>query len=177
MSITIQSSVIRFLLTTSCTTLLPVHSLSNMQTTFALAAMAAVAYAAPQGVTGDISPSGSPPAGFSTSYADSFQITAVNSTIVTKRDLSKVCEVHAATSLHHTDFNSVMPAQLLRDLSLSPLPTASSPTKMAALGILRPTTNSNSINPHRLEPSILMASLLVATAPLLSVPPQSSTSA
>lgn len=62
-----------------------------MQITFALAAVAAVAYAAPQGsaVTGDISPTGSPPAGFQTTYPDKFQITAVNSTIVTKRDLSK----------------------------------------------------------------------------------------
>jgi hypothetical protein len=63
-----------------------------MQTSFALAAIAAVAYAAPQGgaVTGDISPTGSAPAGFSDTYNGNFQITAVNSTIVTKRDLSKV---------------------------------------------------------------------------------------
>jgi hypothetical protein len=53
-----------------------------MQTTIALfAAVAAVAQAA--------APAGSPPAGFATSYPDSFQITAVNSTVVHKRDLSK----------------------------------------------------------------------------------------
>jgi hypothetical protein len=77
-----------------------------MQTTFALAAIAAVAYAAPQGgaVTGNISPTGSPPAGFQTTYPNKFQITAVNSTIVTKRDLSKVCDLYAANTLHPTDF-------------------------------------------------------------------------
>lgn len=86
LSVTIQSSVIRFLLTISFTTVLPVHSLSNMQTTFALAAaLAGVAYAA--------SPAGSAPAGFVTTYPSPFQITAVNSTVVVaKRDIQKVCD-------------------------------------------------------------------------------------
>lgn len=59
-----------------------------MQTTFALAALAAVAFAAPspQGVTGDITPPGAPPAGFSESYDGKFEITVVNSTFV-KRSL------------------------------------------------------------------------------------------
>jgi hypothetical protein len=63
-----------------------------MQTTLALAAIAAVAYAAPQlPVTEDISPEGPPPAGFSETYPSKFQITAVNVTAApAKRDLSKV---------------------------------------------------------------------------------------
>jgi len=63
-----------------------------MQTTLALAAIAAVVYAAPQGVavTSDISPTGSAPAGFATTYPSSFQITAVNSTVLAaKRDIAK----------------------------------------------------------------------------------------
>jgi hypothetical protein len=59
-----------------------------MQTTFALAALAAVAYAAPQGVTIDISPSSSAPAGCAGSYNGAFEITIINSTIV-KRDTIK----------------------------------------------------------------------------------------
>lgn len=63
-----------------------------MQSTLALAALAAVAYAAPQGVATDISPSGSPPAGFETTGNAPFQITAVNSTVsIAKRHISKVC--------------------------------------------------------------------------------------
>jgi hypothetical protein len=58
-----------------------------MATTFALAALAALAYAAPQGVTTDIAPPGSPPPGFVETYPSSFQITAVNSTVA-KRDLA-----------------------------------------------------------------------------------------
>jgi hypothetical protein len=71
-----------------------------MQTTFALAAIAAVAYAAPQGVavTANISPPGSPPAGFASTYPNKFQITAVNSTIVTKRDLEKVWKLQPSYS-------------------------------------------------------------------------------
>jgi len=45
-----------------------------MQTTLALAALAAVAYAIPQGVTGDITPTASAPAGFSASYNGQFEI-------------------------------------------------------------------------------------------------------
>jgi hypothetical protein len=63
-----------------------------MQSTLALVALAAVAYAAPQGVTADITPAAAAPAGFATTYPGSFQITAVNTTVVTaKRDISKVC--------------------------------------------------------------------------------------
>ena len=60
-----------------------------MQTTFALAALAAVAYAVPQGVTGDTTPSDPAPAGCAASYAGTFQITAVNSHVM-KRDIYKV---------------------------------------------------------------------------------------
>ncbi|PSS28295.1 hypothetical protein M430DRAFT_165380 [Amorphotheca resinae ATCC 22711] len=59
-----------------------------MQTTFALAALAALAYAAPQAVTSNITPTAPAPSGCATSYAGTFQITAVNSTVM-KRDLSK----------------------------------------------------------------------------------------
>jgi hypothetical protein len=65
-----------------------VHSLSNMQTTFALAALAAVAYAAPQGVTVDITPTAPAPAGCTGSYNGQFEITVINGTTA-KRDLSK----------------------------------------------------------------------------------------
>jgi len=59
-----------------------------MQTTFALAALAAVAYAAPQGVTTDITPTTGAAAGCSPSYNGAFEISVVNVT-TTKRDLSK----------------------------------------------------------------------------------------
>lgn len=61
-----------------------------MQTKFALAALAAVAHAVPQAVTGDIAPSAPAPGGCSPNYAGSFQISAVNSTVM-KRDIYKVC--------------------------------------------------------------------------------------
>ncbi|EPE34981.1 hypothetical protein GLAREA_10676 [Glarea lozoyensis ATCC 20868] len=51
-----------------------------MHTTFALAALAAVAYARPQGVTENISPETSAPQGCSPSHSGSFQIQAVNVT-------------------------------------------------------------------------------------------------
>lgn len=84
----LQAIVIRFLhlRPIDCT----VHSLSNMQTTFALAALAAVAYAAPQGVTGDITPTAPAPPGCTGSYNGQFEITIINGTTA-KRDLSKVC--------------------------------------------------------------------------------------
>ena len=64
-----------------------------MQKTLALAALVAVAHAAPQGVTASISPPGSPPPGFSTTYSGSFQIFPANITVVhTKRDVEKVRE-------------------------------------------------------------------------------------
>jgi len=61
-----------------------------MQTTFALAALAAVAYAAPspQGVTADIPAPGYPPAGAATSYPGPFEVTIV-SAASTKRDLTE----------------------------------------------------------------------------------------
>jgi hypothetical protein len=60
-----------------------------MQTTFALAALAAMAYAAPapQGVTQDIPAPGYPPAGAAVSYSGPFEVTIV-SAASTKRDLS-----------------------------------------------------------------------------------------
>jgi hypothetical protein len=61
-----------------------------MQTTFALAALAAMAYAAPQGVSGDISPNAPAPAGCQAAYSGTFQITAVSSNVM-KRDIYKVC--------------------------------------------------------------------------------------
>jgi hypothetical protein len=64
-----------------------VHSF-NMQTTLALAALAAVAYAIPQGVTGVIAPSAAPPAGFSSSYNGQFEISIYKTS---KRDLEVVC--------------------------------------------------------------------------------------
>ncbi|KAK0105510.1 hypothetical protein ONS95_004129 [Cadophora gregata] len=66
----------------SCT----VHSL-NMQTTFALAALASVAFALPQGGPSNKSPDTPSPAGCQKTYNGEFQITIVNgsSTAVTKR--------------------------------------------------------------------------------------------
>jgi len=55
-----------------------------MQTTLALAALAAVAYAIPQGVTGVIAPSDPSPAGFSSSYNGQFEISIYKTS---KRDL------------------------------------------------------------------------------------------
>jgi hypothetical protein len=61
-----------------------------MQTTLAFVALAAVAYAAPQAVTSDISPTASAPEGCATSYSGKFEITAYNESAVAKRDLEKV---------------------------------------------------------------------------------------
>ena len=63
-----------------------------MHSSFAIAALAAVAYAAPrpQGVTEDISPKADAPKGCSESYTGKFQIAAVNTTSVSKRDLEAV---------------------------------------------------------------------------------------
>jgi len=61
----------------------------NMQTTLALAAL--VAGVAAQGVTQTITPTTSAPAGCSPDFTGDFEITAVNSTIVTARSLVKVC--------------------------------------------------------------------------------------
>ncbi|KAE9364917.1 putative cell wall manno protein PIR3 [Stipitochalara longipes BDJ] len=58
-----------------------------MQTTFALAALAAVAYAMPQGVTGDITPTASAPAGFSSSYNGQFEISIYKTS--SKRSLTE----------------------------------------------------------------------------------------
>jgi len=58
-----------------------------MQTTLALAALAAVAYAAPQGVTGDITPTSSAPAGFSPDYSGTFEISIYKATA--KRDITQ----------------------------------------------------------------------------------------
>lgn len=60
-----------------------------MQTTVALVAMAAVAYAAPQGVTAVITPTAAAPAGCATSYSGTFEITALNISSSAKRDLEK----------------------------------------------------------------------------------------
>lgn len=59
-----------------------------MQITLALAALAAVAYAAPQGVTADIAPTTPSPAGCSPAFSGQFEITVV-STASARRDLSK----------------------------------------------------------------------------------------
>lgn len=66
-----------------------------MQYTFALAAaLASLAYAAPQAVTSAISPEASAPAGCAASYSGKFEITAYNeSAAVAKRDLEKVCSI------------------------------------------------------------------------------------
>ncbi|KAL3422675.1 covalently-linked cell wall protein [Phlyctema vagabunda] len=79
-----------------------------MQTTFALAALAAVAFARPQGVTEDIAPSSAPPAGFETTYPGTFQITAVNITSVSKRDLTKRLACSDDASLTITLNNGVL---------------------------------------------------------------------
>lgn len=73
-----------------------VHSL-NMQTTFALAALVAVAYAAPQGVTQDISPPGQPLC--NPTFSGEFQIQAVKP--ATKRDLIEVCIYKTLSSLYY----------------------------------------------------------------------------
>lgn len=63
-----------------------------MQRTLALAALAAVAFASPmpQAVTSAISPESSAPAGCQTSWPGTFEITVVNVTSSSKRDLEKV---------------------------------------------------------------------------------------
>jgi hypothetical protein len=60
-----------------------------MQATFALAALAGIAYAIPQGVTADITPTAGAPAGFSPDYSGQFEISIYKTT--TKRSLAEVC--------------------------------------------------------------------------------------
>jgi hypothetical protein len=71
-----------------------------MYTTFALGALAAVAYAIPQGsaaVTAAISPTASAPTGAQTSYPGAFELTVVNVTSsAAKRGVSKVCRAFSA---------------------------------------------------------------------------------
>jgi cell wall mannoprotein len=74
-----------------------VHSF-NMQTTLALLALAAVAYATPQGVTADITPSSPAPAGFSSSYNGQFEISIYKAG--SKRDLETVCPPSFILMLH-----------------------------------------------------------------------------
>ncbi|RDW66754.1 hypothetical protein BP5796_09503 [Coleophoma crateriformis] len=80
-----------------------------MQFTFALAALAAVAYASPAPqVTAAIAPTGSAPAGFQTSYSGTFQITAVNVSSLPKREVSKRAACGTAGSLTLTLANGVL---------------------------------------------------------------------
>ena len=151
-----------------------------MQTTFALAALAAVAYAAPspQGVTADIPAPGYPPAGAATSYSGPFEVTIV-SAASTKRDLTEVCH----------DNSSVLFCHVLTDLSVkqsiadSPdtlpllLPTVFSPMLRAGQDISLPTTNSNSTRPLKPGLSTPEDSLSFPTPLLLSVAPLSSMNA
>jgi len=58
-----------------------------MNTVLSVLALAAATYAAPQGVTEDLSPSSSAPEGCSTSMTDTFTITTVNVTTSAKRSL------------------------------------------------------------------------------------------
>jgi len=62
-----------------------------MHSTFALAALAAVAFARPQGVTQDISPEESAPEGCSPSYSGKFQIQAVNITTASTKAKRQSC--------------------------------------------------------------------------------------
>jgi len=62
-----------------------------MQTTFALAALAALAYAVPQGVTGEIAPSASAPEGCLADHSGTFQITAVNSVVIKREIFKRAC--------------------------------------------------------------------------------------
>ena len=128
-----------------------------MQTTFALAALAAVAYAAPQGVTQSISPSSSAPAGCSPSYNGQFEVTIINGTTTKRRDLNKVF-----SSFHHfmicIDFVSVNPHVDNQATSPSPSPAAPCSMLKAEPATLQQTTNSNSTSPRRLEPSTPVAS-------------------
>ena len=72
-----------------------------MQTSFALAALAAVAYAAPQAttaggtaVTSLITPPGAEPSGAMSSYSGDFEVTIVNITSSAfKREVEKVCAI------------------------------------------------------------------------------------
>ena len=138
-----------------------------MQTTFALAALAAVAYAAPQGVTTDIPAPGYPPAGAATSYTGQFEITVVNGT-VSKRDLAKVCVLDNDLLYQYANLTSV---NLLADKTVtlqSRLPMVSSPMRRAERDILPPTTNSNSMLHPRLVPSTPVVSPSSPMAPSLS---------
>merc|ERR1712093_287458 len=81
--------------TSSCT----VHSL-NMQTTFALAALASVAFALPQGGPSNKAPDTPSPAGCQQSYDGEFQITIVNgsSTAMAKRQTSTCGQANLLTA-------------------------------------------------------------------------------
>lgn len=53
------------------------HNTFRMKNTFALASLVGVAFAAPQGVTDKISPTGPPPAGCTNSFDSKFEISVV----------------------------------------------------------------------------------------------------
>jgi len=85
-----------------------------MHSSFAIAALAAVAYAAPrpQGVNEDIAPSASAPAGCSKSYNGKFQIAAVNTTMSAsmKRDLETrqtSCDAEGSLTITLKDGNTL----------------------------------------------------------------------
>jgi hypothetical protein len=148
-----------------------------MQTTFALAALAAVAYAAPspQGVTADIPAPGYPPAGAATSYPGPFEVTIV-SAASTKRDLVEVCHYNS----------SVLFFPVLTDLSVKQsiadnpdtlpllLPTVFSLMLRAGQDTSLPTSNSNSTRPLKLVLSTPEDSLSFPTPLWLLVAPLSS---
>jgi hypothetical protein len=137
-----------------------------MQTTLALAALAAVAYAIPQGVTTNITPTSSAPAGFSPDYSGQFEISIYKTSA--KRSLTEVCCPQSLILSILTSI-SVLPPAGNRAISPSHLLGVNSKTLKAELDTSQPTTNSSSMLLLKPEPSILVVSLSVQTVLSLSV--------
>jgi hypothetical protein len=143
-----------------------------MQTTLALAALAAVAYAIPQGVTTNITPTSSAPAGFSPDYSGQFEISIYKTSA--KRSLTEVC-CPQSLIMSILTYISVLPPADNRAISPSHLLGVNSKTPKAEPDTSQPTTNSSSMLLLKPEPSTLVVSLSVQTVLSLSVAQLSST--
>ena len=140
-----------------------------MQTTIAFAALVAAAVAAK-------TPTASAPPGFATDYAGTFQITAINTTVLKRDIIEKVRQSSMDRARFETDKRSVH--VVIQAPSSSPSKEVSSPTPKAASLISLRTINSNStLRPAKQTPSTRAAFPSVAMALWHLVARRSSTSA
>jgi hypothetical protein len=140
-----------------------------MQTTIAFAALVAAAVAAK-------TPTASAPPGFATDYAGTFQITAINTTVLKRDIIEKVRQSSIGRARFETDKRSVH--VVTQAPSSSPSREVSSPTpKVASLISLRTINSNSTLRPAKQTPSTRAAFPSVAMALWHLVARRSSTSA